>query len=275
MKPFRIALIQNIPGYDTEKSISKAFEMIAIAAQGGAELVCLPEMFYHPFELDKLSDLKRYEKNLRQKFSDYAKIHSIYLFTGTFVEQRGDGALMNTALIFAPDGSEILHYSKCHLFDVTFKNLKVKESSVFSPGDTVAGVETELCSISALICYDIRFPEIARMATLQGADLLIVPAVFNQISGPAHWHLFMRCRAVENQIFLAAVSQGRNEESQYKAYGHSLVVSPWGDILAEAGEGEEILYADINPGLIQNTRARLPLLKHRRSNLYNLTGGTE
>jgi predicted amidohydrolase len=121
-----------------------------------------------------------------------------------------------------------------------------------------------------IICYDIRFPEITRHFADLGTELLFVPAVFNQVTGPAHWKCFMQTRAVENQFFLAAASQGRSPDPKalYQAYGHSMVVDPWGTVIAEAGEDETILYADLDAELLEKTRQRMPLLQHRRSRLY-------
>ncbi|MDG5816853.1 carbon-nitrogen hydrolase family protein [Chitinispirillales bacterium ANBcel5] len=268
MKPFSIALCQNIPGYDVERNIDKAFTMIGKAADRGAKLVSLPEMFYHPFELKKLPALAAYEAELRDRFSTAAKKHAIYLCTGSFVTQTDDNRVANSSAVFGPDGANLCEYSKCHLFDVSFGTLQLKESSVFSKGDGFCMADTDLGKIGILICYDIRFPEAAREVALMGAELLIVPAVFNQITGPAHWHLFMRCRAVENQLFVATVSQGKNNDSGYKAYGHSMVVSPWGDVLAEASDDERIVMTEIDPAVLEKTRKQLPLLNHRREDLY-------
>lgn len=269
MKSFTIALIQNIPDYDTDKSINRAFEMVEEAARCGAALVSLPEMFYHPFELDRLSVLAEYEEVLKVRFSEVARKHSIYLCTGSFVCRGDEGALYNRSFTYAPDGSLLYQYSKCHLFDVALGKMQVKESALFAGGAEIGSVDTDIGRLSTLICYDIRFPEIARKVALQGTEVLIVPAVFNQVTGPVHWELFMRCRAVENQLFLAAVSQGKNSKSAYQSYGHSMVVTPWGEILAQAGEGEEIIYAHIDKKILEETRRRLPLLENRRTDIYN------
>lgn len=267
MKKIRLALCQNVPGYEAEENVGKAFDLVRKAADAGADLISLPEMFYYPYELSKLHQLASLEKDLKSRFSQLAGKLGIHLCTGSFVTEK-KGEFFNTTLLYGPYGEMIHSYDKSHLFDVSFKGLEVKESDFFSPGDKVSCAETSLGVIGAAICYDVRFPELFRKLCLQGAELVLVPAVFNHISGPAHWHLMMRARAVENQCFLAAISQGKSRSSSYRAYGHSLIVSPWGEVLAEAGEGEEIIFADLDPAEISETRQRLPLLRHRRTDLY-------
>lgn len=267
MKQFKIALCQITPSFEKEQNIKRAISMVQEAASNGAELVALPEMFYHPFELQKLQKIAADESDTVSQFCRVAREKSIYLCTGSmaFLE---NGNIYNRSFLISPSGQILLKYDKCHLFDVDFNGLIIKESSVFTPGSQVCSVQTELGKIGIVICYDIRFPELLRKKEMLGLDLLIVPAVFNRITGPLHWHLFMRTRAVENQMFLAAVSQGENRASSYRSYGHSLLVSPWGEIISEAADQEQIVYAVCNPGIIEDTRKRLPLLQQRRESLY-------
>jgi predicted amidohydrolase len=225
-------------------------------------------MFCHPFELGALRGLAPLEGQLHARFSEASKRHGVYINTGSFVSALPDGRLTNATFLYGPGGQLVSSYRKCHLFDVSFRGLEVKESSVFAAGDAIVTAQTGLGQVGMAICYDVRFPELFRKLALQGVELVVMPAVFNQITGPAHWHLMVRARAVENQVFLAAISQGRNGGSAYKAYGHSMVVSPWGDVLVEAGEGEEVLFADIDPSVLDETRGRLPLLRHRRADIY-------
>jgi omega-amidase len=266
MKPIRVALCQIAPVYDYARNIERAFAMIEEAAAGGADLVSLPEMFYYPYDLAELKKIGDQSK-LAERFAYAAKRHEFYLCTGSFA-MKGPSGLLNTSMLFGPSGETVLSYSKCHLFEMRLKEQWVRESSVFVAGDRVASVKTDLATMGILICYDIRFPEMGRRLALGGAELILVPAVFNTVTGPAHWHLLNRARAVENQVFIAATSQGRATESRYIAYGHSIVVAPWGDIVAEAGEGEEIVFADLDPRLLEETRKRMPLLKHRRAEIY-------
>ena len=128
--------------------------------------------------------------------------------------------------------------------------------------------ETPFGKLGLSVCYDIRFPEMARKLALKGAEILLVPAAFNTVTGPAHWHVMFRARAIENQVFIAAASPALTPEAQYRAYGHSMIVNPWGEVLAEAGTGKSIIYAEIDPQALKDTRERLPLLKHRRRDIY-------
>jgi len=268
MTNFKLALVQNVPSFNVTKNIERVLELIETAANDGADLIALPEMFYHPFELSKLKDLVSFSEQVHEAFSAISSKLKIHLCTGTFVTHLGDGKFGNSAFLYGPEGRILLSYQKNHLFDVSYGGLDIKESAVFTHGSHISCANTSLGNIGIAVCYDIRFPELFRKLIFAGAELVLVPSVFNQVSGPAHWNMLTRVRAVDNQIFLAGISQGRNMESAYQAYGHSVIVSPWGEVLAEAGEGEEIIYADLDPAKLKETREKLPLLKHRREDLY-------
>jgi predicted amidohydrolase len=267
MKSSKIALCQLIPDYDKKTSLVKAIEMIERSAEENADIAILPEMFYHPYEL--LAILKKIgdEEVVLEKLSDCAKKNGIHICSGSMAV-RQNGKIYNRSYLIDSGGKVILKYDKCHLFDVNLPQLRARESLVFTPGSDAPVVESAIGKIGIVICYDIRFPELIRSLTLKGAELLIVPAVFNNVTGPAHWSVMMRARAIENQFFIAAVSQGRNVASSYISYGHSMVVSPWGDVLCEASDGGEIVYAQIDAETLVQTRAYLPLLEHRRGDLY-------
>ncbi|HEX2958082.1 MAG TPA: carbon-nitrogen hydrolase family protein [Chitinispirillaceae bacterium] len=267
MKSSKIALCQLIPDYDKHVSLGRARDMIGKAAAENAELAILPEMFYHPYEI--LAILKKIgdEDAILEELTDCARSNCINVCTGSMAV-RQDGKVYNRSYLIDTGGNVVLKYDKCHLFDVNLPQLRARESLVFTPGSEAPVVETTLGKIGIVICYDIRFPELVRSLTLKGAELLIVPAVFNNITGPAHWSIMMRARAIENQIFLAAVSQGRNVASSYSSYGHSMAVSPWGDVLCEASDDGGIIYAQIDAETLIQTRSRLPLLEHRRDDLY-------
>lgn len=269
MKHCKIALCQIVPVYDLQKNIDHAVAMISEAAKNGANIVALPEIFYYPYDLGRIRSISGDEPAILTRLSAIAKKEGVVLCIGSMAVQDGEN-LYNTSYLIDDDGTSVLEYRKCHLFDASVGNSRISESSLFSPGESLGVAATAYAKTGLLICYDIRFPEMARQLALLGAELLLVPAVFNHVSGEAHWHCFMKTRAVENQVFLAAISQGRSDDSRcsYKAYGHSMVVSPWGDILAEADQDETIIYADIDPALLVATRNRLPLLQHRRSKLY-------
>lgn len=266
MKKFKIAVWQNKPFYDKQKNINKAVEIIKKASGDGAGLVLFPEIFYYPYELAKIKAIAEEKEKTLAPLIEAAMKEKIFVCTGSIAEKRA-GKIYNSSFLINPEGKIMIEYSKCHLFDVNIPGLKVEESFVFTPGNKVFMAKTELGNIGIIICYDIRFPESVRELAVNGLEILLVPAAFNTITGPAHWHALFRTRAIENQIFIAGSSPALDENSKYKAYGHSLVVDPWGTILAEAGTDESLIYAEIDPASLKNTRERLPLLKHRRNDL--------
>ncbi len=161
-------------------------------------------------------------------------------------------------------------HRKMHLFDVDIPDIEFKESETITAGNRVTVVDTDLIKIGVAICYDIRFPELFRLMALKNADIMVVPGAFNMTTGPAHWKTTVRARAIDNQIYVAAASPARNNDLSYVAYGHSLIVDPWGKVIGEAGYGEEIIYATIDISYIKDVREELPLLKNRRTDIYEL-----
>ena len=267
MKNFKMAVCQNKPSRSKSDSIDNVSDMVTEAANNGAKLIALPELFYHPYELGKVAKLQESNNESLNKLIEIAKKNQVFLCTGSMVQKEGDGRF-NKAYLISPEGKILLDYSKCHLFDVSFKNLRTRESRVFAYGNKVGVADTELGKIGMLICYDIRFPEMARKLALLGAEIIIVPAAFNTVTGPLHWEVVFRGRAIENQVYLAAASPARDPESSYQAYGHSMIIDPMGKILSEADTDAEIIYADFSNDVLEETRNKLPLLKHRRPELY-------
>ena len=257
---FTLAICQNKPGYDKEENIYKILKMVETSAQQGADLIVLPEIFVYPFELRKINDIAESNDETLNRLVETAKTHGIHLCTGSLPVKELN-RVFNRSYLIDPDGEIILQYDKSYLYDVSLPGLKIEESKVFTRGKRYAIASTPLGKIGILICYDIRFPETARRLALLGADIILVPAAFNTVTGPDHWHIFFKTRAVENQCYFAAASPARNHNTRFRAYGHSLIVDPWGDIVKEAGEGEIIIYGKIDPARIIEIRERLPLLK--------------
>jgi predicted amidohydrolase len=271
MELIKAAVIQNKPDYDKEANISHALSLIEEAVQKGAKLITLPEIFFYPYELLALRRVADTDSSTLEQLQQAALKHKIFLCTGSLaVKEKDSKNIRNTAYLIDSSGEVLLEYSKSHLFDVKFKELHVRESAIFTPGNETKVVKTSIGTISILICYDIRFPELARTCVLKGAEIIIVPAAFNTVTGPPHWQALFQARAIENQVFILAASQARVDKSQYQAYGHSLIVDPWGTIKAEAGIGEEIIYTELDPHVLNDTRKRLPLLKQRRPDLYKV-----
>jgi omega-amidase len=257
---------------DKDINNSKARSMIREAAGRGSKLVVLPEMFNCPYEtksFPKYAEQYPGGKTIAM-LSETARNEQIYLVGGSVPELDG-GAIYNTSFVFGPDGALLGKHRKMHLFDVDIeKGPCFQESRILSAGNKATVVETPLGTFGVCICYDIRFPELSRLMALRGAGLIIIPAAFNMTTGPAHWELLLRARAVDNQTYVAGAAQATNEQACYVSYGHSAVVDPWGRITAGAGGEETIVYADIDFDLVTKTRCELPLLKHRRPDLYQL-----
>ena len=269
MKTIHAAICQNETKYDKEYNISHALEIITKAVDHGAQLLCLPEIFYYPYELIAMKSIADTDTRTLERLQSIAQKKGIYLCTGSLSVRKGKH-FQNTAYLLDKNGEILIEYSKSHLFDVHFKELRVKESLIFEPGNEIKVAKTDIGNISILICYDIRFPETARTCTLKGAEVILVPAAFNMITGPAHWHMLFRTRAMENQVFILAASQARITSHQYITYGHSLIVDPWGTVLKDAGTDESIIYSELSSKVLSETRKRLPLLKHRNPALYCL-----
>jgi predicted amidohydrolase len=246
--------------------------MISLAAKQGARLVVLPEMFNCPYRADAFPGYaETYTAGgTFSMLSSAAGEEGIYLVGGSVPEREGE-RVYNASFIFGPDGSLLGRHRKMHLFDVELPGgIRVKESSTLGAGEEITLVPTEFGPLGVVICYDIRFPELIRLMALQGAKVIVVPAAFNMTTGPAHWDLVFRARAVDNQLFVVAASPARDASAGYVAYGHSMLVDPWGVVVARAGAGEEVLTAELDMAKIDKIRGDLPLLAHRRTDLYDL-----
>ncbi len=254
------------------RNLVRAGAMIEQAAQKGAQLVVLPEIFNLPYDTAIMAAQAESCPGETTAFlAQSARQNRIILVGGSIPERADNGRIFNTCFVFGPSGQLIGQHRKMHLFDIDIPGqITLKESSVFAAGNRFEVIHHQGLGIGVVICYDIRFPELARLAALQGAQILVVPASFNMITGPAHWELLMRTRAVDNQLFVAAASPARNPEAGYKSWGHSLVADPWGTVLVQAGSGEETLHCQVDLSVVNRVRRELPLLDHRRTDLYDI-----
>lgn len=273
MEKFNVAVCQLTVSEDKESNISKAREMIRQAAGQGARLVVLPEMFNCPYQAPKFPVYaETYPAGPTFKMlAAAAAEEKVYLVGGSVPERDGE-RVYNASFIFGPDGNLLARHRKVHLFDVSLPGgITVKESSTLGAGEQVTVVNTGLCPVGVAICYDIRFPELMRLMALRGAKIIVIPAAFNMTTGPAHWDLVFRTRAVDNQIFVVAASPARDVKAGYVAYGHSMIIDPWGDMVARADEKEQVLLGEVSLERLDRVRRELPLLEHRRTDLYELT----
>lgn len=269
MHMFKIGLCQMKGSFDKNESMKTAESFIREAAENGAEVISLPEMWNCPYSNDYFR--KYAEKADGKTVSFLSKLAAelgIYLIGGSIPELDGD-KVYNTSFSFDRSGNVIGKHRKVHLFDIDVKGgIRFMESDTLTAGKDMTVIDTEYCKIGIAICYDVRFPEWFRKMALAGAKLIILPAAFNLTTGPAHWDLTMRARALDNQVYFAANSPARDEEGPYQAYGGTCVADPWGEFVSHADENECIVYADIDLDRIESIRQQLPLLKHRREELY-------
>lgn len=259
----KVALIQMKGFSDKEKTIEKMKTKVMEAAAGGADIVVLPEMWNCPYGTKFFREYGEYEndsKSLRE-LSALAEKSGIYLFGGTIAELDGD-KVYNTCYVFDRQGQIIGKHRKHHLFDVDIKGkMRFKESDVLSPGDKLTVVETEFGRIGVAVCYDIRFAgDFDKMTKEMGALAYIVPAAFNTTTGLRFWQIIMQGRAVDNQSFILACAPALDKEAPYDAYGHSCVISPWGDILEMADYDETIIVSEIDLNEAIDARGQIPIL---------------
>ncbi|KDR93795.1 Predicted amidohydrolase [Peptoclostridium litorale DSM 5388] len=272
MAKINMALCQMSVEEGKELNIKEAESLIREAASNGIDMAVLPEMFNCPYDNKYFPEYAEgYPGQTTMAISNLAKELGIYIVAGSIPEKDGD-SIYNTCYVFGRDGECIGKHRKMHLFDIDVKGrITFKESDVLGSGDQCTVFETEFCNIGVAICYDMRFPELMRlMAVKGGAKVIIVPAAFNMTTGPAHWSTTCKTRALDNQVYFIAVSPARNIKSSYTAYGHSIIADPWGNIIMEADEKEDILYGEIDLEMVEKVRQELPLLQHRRRDVYSL-----
>ncbi len=265
----RAALLQLPVSGDVKKDLSRAAQAAQRAAQNGASLCVLPEMFACPYANDwfvKLAEPRGGQ--VWTAMSDAARRSGITLVAGSFPELDG-GRIYNSSFVFGPDGRELARHRKVHLFDINVDGgQSFCESRTFSAGDSVTVFEAEGHKFGLCICFDIRFPELFRAMVAKGAEAVIVPAAFNMTTGPLHWELTFRARALDNQIFTLGAAPARDENACYVSYANSIFCSPWGQVVARAGTGEQTLMCDMDFSLVQSVRRQLPLLSARRPEVY-------
>lgn len=271
MAEVRLTQVQMVVTDDKAENLQHASALIDRAVSRGSEIVCLPEMFTTPYSNDCFPRFAESQDGpTAQMLSREAAKHGIVLVGGSFPESDG-GKLYNTALVFGPKGQLLAKHRKIHMFDISIQGkFSFKESDTLSPGRTISVFDTPFGRMGVAICFDIRFPELFRLMALNGANIILVPAAFNTVTGPAHWHMLARCRAVDNQVFIGVTSPARQEKG-FKAYGHTLVTDPWGNILSEAGEEEALIESKLDMAFLNKIRQELPLLTARRTDIYQLT----
>jgi deaminated glutathione amidase len=268
-RTFRVALVQMRTGRDVETNLADAGGLIREAAAQGAGYVETPEITTL-MELDRqrlFAAIRPEEGNPAVAyFAALARELSLWLHVGSMAVLAGNGKIANRSLLFAPSGEIAARFDKIHMFDVELPGGEsYRESRNYQAGN--AGVLAGLPwgTLGLTVCYDLRFPHLYRALAKAGADFLAIPSAFTRQTGAAHWHVLIRARAIENGCFVFAAAQAGKHESGRETYGHSLIVGPWGEIVAEAGGAEPgVIIADVDPAKVAEARARIPSLQHDR-----------
>lgn len=263
--PLRVAAIQMVSGAVVSDNLRLAGQLIAEAAAAGAELVALPEYFpvISPDETAKVAICERDGSGPLQDFlRETALRHGICLIGGTIpLVAEADGKVRNSTLVYDARGERLARYDKIHLFGFQKGEERYDEAATIEPGREVVTFETRWGRVGLSVCYDLRFPELFR--AMGDVSLIVLPAAFTWTTGRAHWEVLLRARAIENQCHVVAPAQGGRHPGGRVTWGHSLIVDPWGEVLACRDEGPGVVFADIDPSRTAEVRANLPALRHR------------
>lgn len=283
-----IALVQLDASEDVDANLAAAAELTERAVAGGARLVALPENLHHRGRTESYrASACPVPGATTEPFAAIARRHRAWILLGSIAEQSSDPERpYNASVLLAPDGAVAAVYRKLHLFDATIDDgTSSRESRRMTPGDRAVVVDVEIGAPGSVttadgapsrlrlglsICYDVRFPELYRTLALDGAEVLTVPAYFTERTGRDHWEPLLRARAIENGAYVIAPAQCGVPPVGYPAYGHSMVVDPWGIVVACASDGVGIVHADIDPGRVAAARRQIPALANRRPDAYRL-----
>ncbi len=282
MQKHMVAVVQLVSTADIQRNIRATQALISQAADAGAKLILLPENFavLDGGPLSQYAEREGDVTALLQGFlCEQAKSQQVYLVAGTMpmatrplrageseVQTIGDGRVRPASLVYDPAGEVIARYDKMHLFDVQVddKQAQYSESKSFEAGDQVVWADTPMGRLGLSICYDLRFPELYRRLLDGGAEVLTVPSAFTKVTGEAHWEVLLRARAIENQCYVLAANHGGVHNAKRETYGHSMIVDPWGRIVAQVDKGEGFACAQIDLEALHELRAKMPVQSHRR-----------
>lgn len=273
MEKIKIAAIQMSTVADKMENVRTVKAYLEKIKDENPDFVILPEMFCCPYQTENFPIYAEKEGGpVWQQLSGYAKQYGIYLIGGSMPEKDAEGNVYNTSYIFDREGKQIGKHRKVHLFDIDVKGGQTfKESDMLTAGDSDTVFDTEFGKIGVMLCFDIRFPELSRMMVNDGVKVIFVPAAFNMTTGPAHWELSFRTRALDNQIYMVGCAPARDVSAGYISWGHSIVTDPWGRVTGMLDENEGILLAELDMDYEEQVREELPLLKSRRKDIYQLS----
>lgn len=266
---FRVALLQMQTGNDLAANLSSVKEMAREAATGGAQFVMTPEyalMMDGSGRTMRERALDAEGRPALPELQALAKELSVWLLAGSLTLKTQGDRIANRSYLISSDGGIVAAYDKIHMFDATLPDGKaIRESSAYCPGDRAVVAETPWGRIGMSVCYDLRFPQLYRALAKAGAQYLTIPSSFQRATGKVHWHTLVKARAIENACFVFAPAMCGEHPGNRTTYGHSLVVDPWGEVLADGGEEPGIVYADVDPARIAKVRGMLPCLEHDRA----------
>jgi deaminated glutathione amidase len=267
MKSYLAAAIQMTSSPDLHQNLVQAEELIDLAVRRGAELVGLPENFsFLGEEQVKLAQAETIAQESEKFLKTMAKRFQVTILGGGFPVPSGNGKVFNTALLISPDGQELCRYEKVHLFDVNVPDGNTyRESQTVVAGMRVPPVypSKEFGNLGLSVCYDVRFPELYRHLSQMGAEILFVPAAFTAYTGKDHWQVLLQARAIENTCYVIAPAQTGQHYALRCTHGHAMIVDPWGNVLADAGDKPGVAIAAIEPARLEQVRRQMPSLQHR------------
>lgn len=263
MAMMRVATLQMKVSPDKSVNYMKVKSCLAELACHDVDLVILPEMFNCPYEASLFPVYAEMERGPGwQELSALASAYHVYLVAGSMPEKDEEDRIYNTSFIFDRGGRQIAKHRKVHLFDVDIRGgQKFRESDTLTPGDKATVFDTEYGKLGVCICFDLRFPELSRQMVEQGAEVIIVPGAFNMTTGPAHWEILFRTRAVDNQVFMIGTAPARDPDASYTSWGHTIIVGPWGNILQQMDEREGYIIQELDLALVEKVRKELPLIR--------------
>ena len=267
----KVSLLQMKTAATPAENIRKIKTMLVEAKAEGADLAILPEMCCCPYENSAFVAFAMQETDtFLTEIAAAAKELGLYIVAGS-VPLSADGTIYNASFVYNDQGERIALHRKTHLFDINVPSGQYfMESDTFTAGKDITTFDTPWGRMGLMICYDIRFPELSRLLALEGVQAIFVPAAFNMTTGPAHWELSFRMRALDNQVFLIGCAPARDMDSSYTAWGHSIVTDPWGSVVAQMEEIEGILTTELDFDRVTQVRQQLPLLQHRRTDVYDI-----
>ena len=266
MSKQRVAAVQMVSAPELAPNLDAAARLIAAAASAGARLVALPENFYciGRHETDKVQLAERDGRGPIQDFlSRSAREHGVWLVAGTApIAASEPGRVRGACLVYNASGERVARYDKMHLFRFTAGDERYDEARTLEAGERPMAVDSPFGRLALSVCYDVRYPELYR--ALAPFDLMLVPSAFTVPTGAAHWETLLRARAIENQAYVIAPAQGGTHAGGRRTYGHTMIIDPWGEVLASRAEGEGVVLADLDPARIREVRESLPATANRR-----------